>query len=191
MADALQARYRGQIRYVVNRVVFNHWHHGRELSKGVPPPPGKRGNYYIGTEYCDWFERHILPQWKHNTDAQGVLLPDLTAKAQEAEAATKILNHQMAEHEWAVQQGKYILKERALNLVHGSVTVMRNLFRRAHETNIPLALAEWVKPKLSAEDWVAFREYHLAQERAAVDWLEGELERLGREGAQQVKREQN
>lgn len=188
MADALQTKYRSQIRFVISPAIFSDWHHGRSKpSAKTPPPPGKRGNYLIGDEYCAWFETHILPHWKHGTDPQGALLPDVMSQAQEAEAHTKILHHKIAQHEWDVEQGKYILKEQAVALVYGGLNVLRGMFRRERETSLPQQLADWLKPHLPPDVLLAFQEFHLGLERAAVDRIEGECEKFGREGAEQVQ----
>ena len=105
LAAALQARYGDELAIVIDDEAVKSWRKGVRLDRGTPPPPAKRGNYFVGGEWQAWVEKWIVP--KHGHDAKNV---DLAVLAQEAKYRTVIIEEQEAKINLDVLDGKYLLK---------------------------------------------------------------------------------
>ena len=182
MAAAIQAKYGDRLKYVVTQQIFSQWCKGENLPKGVspavPPPPARKGNYYNGAAMETWVESHLLRAWPKTVDAQGVLVPDLAAQAQESEHRTKILNQQIAELEFKAATGKYIEADRARLVRRAALRAQHQLFRRLLENeDHQAALNDLTELGLAPEKLQVFRERDLARRRAVVDRIETEYEK--------------
>lgn len=156
IAGALQLYYGNRVRYVFSNTVVSKWINGTGLDPGVPPPPPKRPHHYIMAEWVEWFDKYLLPSWKHQTDAQGQLLPDLRRQADLAESRKLIDEARIKEIERENMErehsDKWVLVQEAERTQTAVVMSIRNVVRSQNERGDVDALREQCRlMQLSAE----------------------------------------
>lgn len=106
LAIALQLFFGDKIAIVIDDEAVKSWRKGARLDRGTPPPPAKRGNYFIGEEWRAWVEKWIIPKHGHNSSGA-----DLAQLAQEAKYRTIIIEEQKEKIALEILDEKYFLKD--------------------------------------------------------------------------------
>jgi hypothetical protein len=183
LAVALAQHFGNRITIVIDDEAVSSWRKGERLpTTDTPLPPAKVGNYWSAAKWAEWITQYILPHHAPGVQAQGELIPMARLQSERVKAELEQIEHDRMLR--AVESGRYIEVGRAANLRRGALVLMRNLHRRLRETENTEALAAWLTTKLAPHDLQAFREHHLALERATHDRFESELAKLAEEDAE-------
>jgi len=139
LAKALQNRFGDSIRIVVDPDTVRDWRKGNRLPRGTPPPPAKRGNYFIGREWSAWLERFIVPKHGHNLTREA---RDLAEQAQSAKYRTTIIEAQEAQINLDMLDGKYLLKSEVGRAMSNIGSAINGVLNGALQTRARVALRE-------------------------------------------------
>ena len=137
LSAALQAHFGDQLSIVIDQEAVSCWRRGERLSRGVPPPPSKVGNYFVGSQWKKWIEAHILPKYGHSVEKQ-----DLAVLAQTPKYQTTIIEREDAQIDLDIKNGSVVKKTEVGRLFAGIASTVNAIMNNRLDLRARVALKE-------------------------------------------------
>ena len=142
LAAHLARHFAGRLMIDLSEQMISNWKRGENLPDGAPLPPPKIGNRIDAQAWAEWIERHVVPRHGVQVSAQGVLIKDIFARGQEAEAQRKIWEEQIKHAEFKAVSDKYIEVARAESAGAAWARQYHDYWKRRNESIDPAALEQ-------------------------------------------------